>query len=81
MKIYREEKETKQELKKPLIRFAEKKMRAVDENGIRISTLIDFENCTFIEMAKQCLDGEGYSADWAEWDAQGRMTSLLEDFE
>ncbi len=78
MKIYKEE---KQKLKKPLIRFAEKKMRAVDENGIQISTLIDFENCTFIEMAKQCLDEEGYSTDWAEWDNEGRMIKLLEDFE
>ncbi len=79
MKIYREK--AKQELKKPQIRFIEKYMHLVDENGNWIATAIDFKDCTFSPNTKSCLEKKGYSTDWAEWDDYGRMTELLEDFE
>lgn len=81
MKIYRKPEEAKQELKKPLFRFVDKEMTAVDERGIHICTIVNFASCKFTGKAKECLDRDGYFTDWAEWDNEGRMIKLLEDFE
>ena len=79
MKIFK--KENKRELKKPLVFLANKRMYATRDNGLYICTLVCFENCTFARGAKECLEGEGYSTDWASWDDEGRMVKLLEGFE
>jgi hypothetical protein len=81
MKIYRKSEETKQELKKPQIRLVDKRLYAISENGQHICILVDFRDCTFPPSAKLRLVAEMYSTDWAEWDNEGRMTKLLEDFE
>ena len=83
MKIFKTEKvkETKQELRKPQLLFMNKRMYAISENGVNICTLIDFRDCGFPKGARTILEGGGYSTDWAKWDDEGRMTSLLEDFE
>lgn len=80
MKIFKMGKGDEKE--KPRIEFVGKEMIAVSPGGeIYICTIVNFGSCKFTGKARECLERSGYSTDWAEWDDEGRMVKLLEDFE
>lgn len=79
IKTWKGKEETK--LKKVTLALAEINLVAVDEDGRIISCLFSFCTMLATPSAKDKLVKYGYDTSFAEWDEDGRLVRLLDDFE
>ena len=79
IKTWKGKEETK--LKEVTLALAENNLVAVDEDGEPVSYLFSFKTMLPINSAKDNLVASNYDTSFSEWDENGRMLRLLDDFE
>lgn len=82
IKIFKEKKKIEEPKPYPAIKFEKRYMIAVDPvKGTILACLFDFFKMSASMWAQMELEISGFNTDFAEWDTEGRMVSLSEDFE